>query len=314
VIQAGGLFPHLDSSFQSESDAAAEFLGAANTEAEQTRASRAVATRLDQDPCAAAKSSRIWFTRPVTHTAASPAKPASMRSRISAFDWSAIQEALDRDGYARLPCLLNASECEGLRELYSRRERFRSFIDMGAKRYGEGSYRYFTYPLPALVRSLRSQLYAKLAPVANDWSESLTDTRPYPMSLKTFIEECHGAGQLRPTPLLLHYETGGFNCMHQDVYGRIAFPLQVACLLSPSRLDPTSTFMGGEFLLSEQRPRQQSRVTALTLSEGEGLIFANQFRPATGNRGVYRAVVKHGISPVEAGERYTLGVIFHDAE
>ena len=266
---------------------------------------------------------RIWFTTAVssTHPSNSRAVPratgtpgVAIRSHIADYDWPKIREALHRDGYARLPDLLAPAQCNDLIAMYPKRDRFRSFIDMGPRRYGEGTYRYFANPLPALVRSLRTALYARLAPVANQWNASLDREPDFPSRLAPFIERCHTAGQLRPTPLFLRYETGGFNCLHQDVYGDVAFPLQVACLLSPSGEDEQPSFSGGEFIVSEQRPRQQTRAEAITLRRGEGLIFANQFRPVEGSRGCYRAVVKHGVSTVRWGERLTLGIIFHDAQ
>jgi hypothetical protein len=184
---------------------------------------------------------------------------------------------------------------------------------MAAHRFGEGTYRYFANPLPPLVRTLRTHVYSRLAAVANAWNQSLGLAYEFPSRLAPFLSHCHRAEQRRPTPLLLHYEAGGFNCVHQDVYGAVAFPFQLACLLSPSAQDARPAFEGGEFILSEQRPRQQTRVEALTLRQGEGLIFANQFRPIEGARGYYRATVKHGVSRIREGERFTLGVIFHDA-
>ncbi len=265
---------------------------------------------------------RICFTSEVasTHTQDQPSATAiatsagEVRKRIAAYDWVEVRAALDRDGFARLPNLLATQDCTDLTHLYPERERFRSFIDMGARQYGEGTYQYFANPLPPLVRSLRLHLYARLAPVANDWSALLSREPDYPARLATFVERCHQAGQLRPTPLLLRYETDGFNCVHQDVYGEIAFPFQVAVLLSRSPKDARTSFTGGEFLVSEQRPRQQTQIEALTLKQGEGLIFANQFRPVEDNKVASRAVVKHGVSRVKSGVRFTLGIIFHDAQ
>ena len=234
--------------------------------------------------------------------------------RIAGYDWAAVRASLDAQGYARLPGLLTRVQCDELISLYPERDRFRSFIEMGPRRYGEGSYRYFANPLPALVRTLRTHVYSRLARVANDWNDALRRKEQYPSRLAPFLAKCHREGQHRPTPLLLHYEADGFNCMHQDVYGAVAFPLQLACLLSASPVDEKPGFSGGEFLIGEQRPRQQTRVEALTLCRGEGLIFANQFRPIIGGRGAYRAVMKHGVSRVRHGERIALGVIFHDAE
>lgn len=236
-----------------------------------------------------------------------------IRSRIASYDWRALRVSLDAVGHARLPGLLSRKQCEEMIALYPERERFRSFIDMAAHRFGEGSYRYFANPLPALVRSLRTHVYARLAPAANAWNQTLGRGTEFPLRLTPFLAQCHREDQLRPTPLLLRYETGGFNCIHQDVYGAVAFPFQLACLLSPSPQDERPGFEGGEFILSEQRPRQQTRVEALTLRQGEGLIFANQFRPIEGVRGPYRASIKHGVSRIRRGERFTLGIIFHDA-
>jgi len=249
-----------------------------------------------------------------TTASKNPAPAQAVRRRLARHDWEQIARALERDGYARLPGLLRARECTALIRAWSEREHFRSFIDMGARRYGEGEYRYFARPLPPIVRALRSHLYPRLAAIANRWNESLGLDERFPTSLTAFGERCEAAGQLRPTPLLLRYETGGFNCIHQDVYGGVAFPLQVACLLTPGPLDPDPAFEGGEFVLHEHRPRQQSRVEAIALRRGEGLVFPNRFRPIEGARGHYRAAVKHGVSRVRSGERFTLGVIFHDAE
>jgi hypothetical protein len=233
-----------------------------------------------------------------------------VRRRIAAIDWQGVERDLETHGYARLPGLLQATECRDLRAVYRERERFRSFVDLGAKRYGDhGDYRYFAYPLPGLVRSLRTHLYRPLARIANRWQKRLGANELYPTSLAAFLARCHGAGQQRPTPLLLRYDAEGYNCLHQDVYGALAFPLQVACLLSR----PHADFEGGEFLLTEQRPRMQSRGEAVTLSLGEGLVFPNAVRPIEGTKAVYRTRVRHGVSRVRSGERFTLGLIFHDA-
>jgi hypothetical protein len=234
----------------------------------------------------------------------------SIRERVAGLDWRTAAEQLDERGYARLPGLLSASECRDLAALYGDDERFRSTIDMEPRRYGIGQYRYFDRPLPDLVARLRTALYPPLARIANGWLEALGADRTLPPSLRSFLAECRSAGQLRPTPLLLRYGAGGLNHLHQDLYGAVAFPLQVAFLLSR----PGRDFEGGEFLLVEQRPRQQSRGEAITLRQGEGLVFPNQERPARGTRGVYRVAVRHGVSRVHAGERLTLGIIFHDAK
>jgi hypothetical protein len=240
-----------------------------------------------------------------------------LAQRIRGYPWARLELDLDDRGYARLPDLLTSDECCELIDLYDQRERFRSFIDMGARRYGDGDYRYFARPLPALVRSLQSQLYARLAPIANRWQDALGLEERFPSSARQFSEICGKADQHRPTPLLLRYERDGFNCMHQDIYGAIAFPLQVVCLLSTPNVESGSGsegFRGGSFLLSEQRPRQQTRCEAIDLVRGEGLIFPNRIRPAEGKRGFVRAQMRHGLSRVHSGVRHALGVIFHDAE
>lgn len=234
----------------------------------------------------------------------------SVRQRIGDFDWRAIATELDATGYARLPGLLTADECASLRHLHADRTRFRSFVDLAAHRYGDrGDYRYFARPLPTLVQSLRTHLYARLAPIANAWQKTLGRESRFPRGLGPFVARCHANGQQRPTPLLLRYDPGGYNCLHQDVYGEVAFPLQVAVLLS----DPHDEFSGGAFLLTEQRPRMQSRGEAIALERGEGLIFPNRERPVAGRRGHSAARVRHGVSRVQSGERFTLGIIFHDA-
>lgn len=233
-----------------------------------------------------------------------------LRERLASFDWKRIAAELSERGHARLPRLLAAGDCADLRALYPQRQRFRSFIDLGARGYGDrGDYRYFGYPLPARVRTLRTQLYARLAPIANQWQEALESEVRYPLRLAEYTRHCHDAGQMRPTPLLLRYDRDGYNCLHQDVYGALAFPLQVVILLS----EPGREFSGGELLLTEQRPRAQSRGEALTLARGEAVVFPNALRPAQGRRGRYRVQVRHGVSRVLEGERYTLGLIFHDA-
>lgn len=238
----------------------------------------------------------------------SPAEQA--RQRVASFDWQRVQHDLESRGFSRLPGLLTPQECRETTALYRDRARFRSFVDLGAKGYGDrGDYRYFAYPLPARVRSLRTQLYRPLARIANNWQRRLGNDDLFPTSLGPFLARCHDAGQLRPTPLVLRYDPGGYNCLHQDVYGAVAFPLQVACLLSRPGVD----FDGGEFLLTEQRPRMQSRGEAVALSHGEGIVFPNATRPVEGSKGVYRARVRHGVSRVHSGERFTLGLIFHDA-
>jgi len=234
----------------------------------------------------------------------------ALRQRIGGFDWHSIAGDLDTLGHARLPQLLTAAECDSVRDLYAERTRFRSFVDLASHRYGDhGDYRYFARPLPPLVQTLRTHLYARLAPIANAWQAALGRAARFPRGIGPFIARCHANGQARPTPLVLRYDPGGYNCLHQDVYGEVAFPLQVAVLLS----DPHREFSGGDFLLTEQRPRMQSRGESIALERGEALIFPNRERPVEGRRGHSAAVVRHGVSRVVSGERFTLGIIFHDA-
>jgi hypothetical protein len=233
----------------------------------------------------------------------------SLRTRLARHDWTVVAETLAERGLARLPGLLTAAECARAIRLYADRKRFRSFIDMARHRFGEGDYRYFAAPLPGLVQTLRSELYARLAPIANAWSVQLGEEAALPPRLREYQRRCHAAGQTRPTPLLLHYSAGGYNCLHQDLYGELVFPLQVTVLLS----DPRRDFSGGELLLVEQRPRMQSRGEAIALERGEGVIFPCRSRPVSGARGAYRAAIRHGVSRLHSGERFALGIIFHDA-
>jgi uncharacterized protein len=246
---------------------------------------------------------------------------------VSAIDWTAVEAALDRDGFARLPVMLSADECRSLAALYSDDTRFRSRIDMTRFRFGAGEYKYFAAPLPAIVQTLREELYSHLAPIANRWlvrmkpdattqaakpeatSKPEATCRAYPSTLDAFLKKCQAAGQKRPTPLLLTYAAGGYNCLHQDLYGEVAFPLQVVFVLSQREIDYT----GGEFLLVEQRPRAQSRGHAVAIDRGAAVIFATSHRPVAGTRGDYRVVMRHGVSTVTSGRRVSLGVIFHDA-
>ncbi len=234
---------------------------------------------------------------------------AAIKLRIAKLDWTRINRELDANGFALTGAVLTADECAALIALYPERERFRSRVDMTRLRYGAGEYKYFARPLPKIVGDLRAALYPRLAPVANRWSNLLGDGEPYPTSMAAFIKTCAAHGQLRPTPLLLQYQAGGYNCLHQDLYGDIAFPLQFTCVLSRRDRD----FVGGEFLLVEQRPRAQSRGEAISMDQGEGIIFTNRYRPVAGARGHYRVNVRHGVSTLRAGQRYSLGIIFHDA-
>ena len=224
-------------------------------------------------------------------------------------DWSRIAEDLDARGNAVLPGLLSAAQCNGLAGLYPHDSLFRSRVVMGRHGFGRGEYRYFAYPLPNLVAWLREAFYPKLAPIANRWNEAMGIDIRYPDVHADFIERCHRAGQQRPTPLLLQYGADDYNCLHQDLYGEHVFPLQLAVLLS----QPGRDFDGGEFVLTEQRPRMQSRPEVVPLQQGDAVVFAVHQRPAQGTRGNYRVNLRHGVSRVRRGHRHTLGVIFHDA-
>ena len=224
-------------------------------------------------------------------------------------DWPRIEADLDAQGWAVLPALLSTEQCTAMAALYDADDRFRSRVVMARHNYGRGEYRYFSYPLPELVAGLRSELYPRLAPVANRWHRTLGIDVAFPDSHADFLARCHAAGQQRPTPLLLRYGPGDYNCLHQDLYGAHVFPLQIAILLS----EPGRDFEGGEFVLTEQRPRMQSRATVVPLRQGDAVVFAVNHRPATGTRGPYRIAMRHGVSTVRAGRRHTLGIIFHDA-
>ncbi len=233
-----------------------------------------------------------------------------IRARVAAIDWPRVAAALDEEGHARLPGLLTAPECRELCALYGDEERFRKRVDLGRHRFGVGEYRYFARPLPPLVDALRTHLYAPLARIANGWLERLGSDERFPATLARFVVHCREHEQTRPTPLLLRYQAGGCNRLHQDDYGEVVFPLQLTCMLSR----PERDFTGGEFLLVEQRPRQQSLGEAIALACGEGIVFPCRERPVSGARGPYRAQLRHGVSRVRSGERTTLGIIFHDAK
>lgn len=233
-----------------------------------------------------------------------------MTDRLGRYCWDALSAALDARGYAVLEGLLTAAECRALAALYEQEALFRSHIDMARHGFGQGAYRYFRYPLPDPVAALRAGLYPPLAAVANGWNERLGREERYPARHADFLAACHAAGQTRPTPLLLRYGPDDFNCLHQDLYGALAFPLQVAVLLSA----PGEDFTGGEFVLTEQRPRRQSRVEVVPLARGDGVVFAVHHRPVRGTRGDYRATLRHGVSRLRGGTRRTLGIIFHDAQ
>jgi len=235
----------------------------------------------------------------------------SVEDRLGRLDWEAIGRSLDEWGWCTTPPLLTPAECGGLIALYGDDRRFRSRIDMERYRFGLGEYKYFAEPLPPVVAALRERVYPRLVPIANRWAAALDGGgRRYPNDLDRFLAVCAEHGQKRPTPLLLRYGLGGYNCLHQDLYGEVAFPFQLTCVLSRRGADYT----GGESVLVEQRPRAQSRADAVVLEQGEALIFATRHRPARGARGTYRVTLRHGVSRVRSGRRFSLGVIFHNAE
>jgi hypothetical protein len=250
-------------------------------------------------------------------TAQSPARraglssaPISITERVAALDWAAISARLDASGCATTGALFAPAECAALAQTYDSDAAFRSRIVMARHGFGRGEYKYFGYPLPALVAELRAALYPRLAEIANRWNEAMdTDTR-YPNDHAEYLERCHRAGQTKPTPLLLRYGEGDYNCLHQDLYGELVFPLQVTVLLAR----PEADFTGGEFVLTEQRPRMQSRAEVVQLAHGEAVIFPVHHRPVRGTRGTYRVNMRHGVSRVHSGHRHTLGIIFHDAK
>ncbi|MGR4891639.1 2OG-Fe(II) oxygenase [Sphingopyxis sp. LARHCG72] len=230
-------------------------------------------------------------------------------ARIEALDLDAMAAALDREGWAVLPRLLSDAECDDIAGLYAGEAGFRSRVLMARHGFGRGEYRYFSYPLPPLVAMLRERLYPSLAPIANRWHERMGMAVRFPADHAEYLARCHEAGQQRPTPLLLQYGPGDYNCLHQDLYGEHVFPLQAAVLLSA----PGSDFGGGEFVLTEQRPRMQSRAAVVPLAKGDAVVFAVNARPVKGARGDYRVAMRHGVSEIRSGRRHTLGVIFHDA-
>jgi len=247
-------------------------------------------------------------------TALKRKQDASLRdpveTRVGSIDWARVGADLDLSGRALLKGLLTAKECETLAGLYDDEKRFRSTVVMARHGFGRGEYKYFSYPLPDIVAALRPALYAQLVPIANRWNEAMKMAVRYPDTHAEFIKRCHAAGQNKPTPLLLRYGADDYNCLHQDLYGEHVFPLQVVVLLS----EPDQDFTGGEFVLTEQRPRMQSRASVVPLAKGDAVIFAVNSRPVTGKRGNYRVKLRHGVSALRSGNRYTLGIIFHDAE
>ena len=235
---------------------------------------------------------------------------AAVSERLTSIDWQQIAEDLDQHGNALIERLLTPAECEALRELYPADDVFRSRVVMERHGFGRGEYKYFSYPLPDIVDELRTTIYPPLASIANRWNESMGIEVRFPETHAAFTKRCHAAGQHRPTPLLLHYGAGDYNCLHQDLYGEHVFPLQITILLSR----PERDFTGGEFVITEQRPRMQSRAEVVPLRQGDAVVFAVHHRPVKGARGVYRVNMRHGVSRLRSGHRHALGVIFHDAE
>lgn len=234
---------------------------------------------------------------------------SSLTEQLASLDWSTLTAQLDADGHALIPGLLDRAQCEMLRALYEQDAPFRSRVVMARHNFGLGEYRYFAYPLPALLQSLREAFYPPLRAIANSWHERMGTGIHYPPEHADYLAQCHAAGQRRPTPLLLRYRAGDYNCLHQDLYGELAFPLQVAILLSR----PGEEFEGGELVLTEQRPRMQSRASVVPLQQGDAVLFAVAQRPVRGARGYHRVSLRHGVSRLHTGERFTLGLIFHDA-
>jgi uncharacterized protein len=234
----------------------------------------------------------------------------SAQERVGKYDWHVLGAELTDQGCAILEKLLGREECRQIATLYGHEEYFRSRIQMARHGFGRGEYRYFKYPLPDLLGGLRTALYPRLVPVANEWNERMRDNTRYPEDHAAFLKLCHEGGQVRPTPLLLQYVAGDFNCLHQDLYGDLAFPIQVAILLS----EPGRDFSGGEFVLTEQRPRMQSRVEVVPLRQGDAVAFAVHNRPVMGTKGHYRVNMRHGVSRLRSGQRHTVGIIFHDAK
>ncbi|WP_312588734.1 2OG-Fe(II) oxygenase [Comamonas terrigena] len=232
-----------------------------------------------------------------------------LAQRLAAVDWQQVSDGLNHSGCAVIPQLLTPQDCQALAALYAQPAVFRSRIVMQRHGFGNGEYQYFGYPLPDLVQGLRTSVYPHLAPMANRWYEQMGLQPRFPAEHADFVARCHAAGQQRPTPLLVQYEAGDYNCLHQDLYGEHVFPLQMVVLLA----QPGQDFTGGELVLTEQRPRMQSRVEVLALRQGDAAVFAVQQRPVQGSRGSYRVTMRHGVSRIRSGRRHTLGVIFHDA-
>lgn len=244
----------------------------------------------------------ILMSRPVTID--------SIAERVVDVAWQQVSRELDAEGNAIIKGILTPVECDEVRALYDRDQLFRSHVVMERHGFGRGEYRYFRYPLPELIRDLRTAIYPHLVPIANQWNEAIGVHVSYPKTHAEYIRRCHEAGQDKPTPLILKYGPDDYNCLHQDLYGEHVFPLQVAVLLS----EPEKDFTGGEFVMTEQRPRMQSRPMVVPLRKGDGVVFAVNYRPVQGRKSVYRVNLRHGVSRIRSGSRYTLGIIFHDAK
>jgi hypothetical protein len=232
-----------------------------------------------------------------------------LKQRVEKYDWNAVAADLNSYGCAVLEKLLAPNECKSVAALYAHEENFRSHVHMARHGFGKGEYKYFGYPLPVVLNALRPAVYSRVVAIANEWNARMDVATRYPQQHADYLKLCHKAGQVRPTPLLLQYAAGDFNCLHQDLYGELAFPLQFTVLLSQPGLD----FTGGEFVLTEQRPRMQSRVEVVPLQQGDAVVFAVNSRPVQGSKGVYRVNLRHGVSRIRSGRRHTIGIIFHDA-
>jgi hypothetical protein len=271
-------------------------------------AARRKAPRICQQAVALEQGSLGMTARATVALASRVARSAE--ERVGGYDWAALAGELNGHGCAIAQELLTRNECDEIASLYANEEHFRSHVHMARHGFGKGEYRYFKYPLPPLLQGLRTALYPYLATIANAWNERLGIAGRYPKQHADFLQLCRDAGQHRPTPLLLQYVAGDFNCLHQDLYGELAFPIQVAILLS----EPGRDFTGGEFVLTEQRPRMQSRAEVVPLAQGDAVVFAVHNRPVRGSKGDYRVNLRHGVSRVRSGRRHTVGIIFHDAK
>jgi hypothetical protein len=240
----------------------------------------------------------------------STAKTTTVAERVKAIEWEQVFQQLDAQGNAKIASVLTADECQEISSFYHQDSCFRSTVVMQRHGFGRGEYRYFNYPLPEIIESLRVAAYAILVPIANRWNRAMGIEVQYPNNHQDFIERCHQAGQTKPTPLVLRYAADDYNCLHQDLYGEHVFPLQLTILLS----NPDEDFSGGEFVMTEQRPRMQSRPIVVSLRQGDGVLFAVRNRPVQGTRGIYRVNLRHGVSRIQSGQRYALGIIFHDAQ